>query len=447
VPHRVVALLGLDDEVFPRGAGVDGDDVLARDPCLGERDRRSEDRQLLLDAVMSAGDRLLVFYTGADPVSGHPRPPAVPLGELIDGISATAGGDVVQHHPLQPFDAGNFDAAQPFSHDRSALAGARAGQGDRVPEPPFLPAALSRPLTDVSLPELVSFVVHPTQAFLRQRLGIRIPDCEDEISDALRAELDGLEKWDIGERMLNARLNGVPAADFRQAEWRRGTLPPLRRGADLLTELERGVEALVVAAQPIHSGPPKTLDVDVNLGSGRRLTGTVTGIHGRALVSTSYSRLATKHRLTAWVKLLAVAATYPGPWQAVSTGRGSYNRPVWRSTLTAPPEAAALLEDLVELRDGGLTRPLPIAAGASAVYAERRHQGNSVEEALEGAERAWGGRFGDTTDRHLAYIHGPEPHLSQLLEEPGGGSEPRRFGVLARRLWTPLLGAERLGPP
>ncbi|MCW2544226.1 MAG: recC, partial [Frankiales bacterium] len=42
VPHRVVCLLGLDDEVFPRGAGVDGDDLLARDPRVGERDRRSE---------------------------------------------------------------------------------------------------------------------------------------------------------------------------------------------------------------------------------------------------------------------------------------------------------------------------------------------------------------------------------------------------------------------
>ena len=51
VPHRVVCLLGLDDGVFPRQSIRDGDDVLARDPWVGERDPRSEDRQLLLDAI------------------------------------------------------------------------------------------------------------------------------------------------------------------------------------------------------------------------------------------------------------------------------------------------------------------------------------------------------------------------------------------------------------
>jgi len=51
VPHRVLCLVGLDDGVFPRLGVVDGDDVLARDPMNGERDIRSEDRQLLLDAI------------------------------------------------------------------------------------------------------------------------------------------------------------------------------------------------------------------------------------------------------------------------------------------------------------------------------------------------------------------------------------------------------------
>src|SRR6478735_1002227 len=46
VPHRVVCLLGLDDGVFPRFGLADGDDVLARRPVTGERDVRSEDRQL-----------------------------------------------------------------------------------------------------------------------------------------------------------------------------------------------------------------------------------------------------------------------------------------------------------------------------------------------------------------------------------------------------------------
>ncbi len=80
VPHRVVCLVGLDDGVFPRSLTPDGDDVLARDPLTGERDVRSEDRQLLLDALLAATETLVVTYTGANEHSGAPRPARGPAG-------------------------------------------------------------------------------------------------------------------------------------------------------------------------------------------------------------------------------------------------------------------------------------------------------------------------------------------------------------------------------
>ncbi len=93
VPHRIVCLLGLDDDAFPRKAPRDGDDLLLDDPWIGERDPRSEDRQLLLDALMAAGERLLITYTGRDERTNTRRPPAVPIGELLDTIEQTARFD------------------------------------------------------------------------------------------------------------------------------------------------------------------------------------------------------------------------------------------------------------------------------------------------------------------------------------------------------------------
>ena len=334
VPHRVVVLLGLDDDVFPRGLGIDGDNVLARNPLVGERDIRSEDRQLLLDAVISASEKLLLFYTGADPVSGNPRPPAVPLSELLDALAGTREGrsqlDLVRRHPLQPFDSRNFQAHIPFSFDRAALAGARAAQNPASEKKSFLPGPLEPKIReDVDLADLVAFLVHPTQAFLRQRLGLRVPDIDDDIADALDVATDPLTRWDIGQRMLHARLSGVTSADFRAAEWRRGTLPPYRLGETVLGSIEHAVEALVEASGPVHVGRAETIDVDVDLGSGRRLTGTVGGVHGKVLAHTTFSRLAAKQRLTAWAQLLAVAASgREGQWTAVTTGRGPYSRPL-----------------------------------------------------------------------------------------------------------------------
>lgn len=461
VPHRVVVLLGLDDEVFPRAGGVDGDDVLARHRCPGDRDPRSEDRQLLLDAIMAAGERLVLLHTGSDPVSGAHRPPAIPLAELLDTVRAHVGADamdrVIMRHPLQPFDRRNFDAERPFSFDSVALAGALAAARPPAPRPPFLSAPL--PATergDVELSDLVAFVEHPVRAFLWQRLGIRVPEDEEEIADRLPIELDGLTKWSMGERMLGARLTGVDPNVLRAAEWRRGTLPPFGLGAAVLDEVESTVDRLVRVAQPMHEIPARTIDIAVDLGDGRRLTGTVPDVHDDALLRTTYSRLAPKHRVAAWVRLLALAATGDHQsWRAVTIGRGKMNRPAWQSTLQAPnaPMARTLLRDLVDLRDLGLSEALPIAPAASATYAERRLSGATPEDALLAAEHEFDGgkdgpgRFGEHTDRYLRYVLGPAPRFHQLTEASADSGEPTRFGALACRLWNPLLTNENQGQP
>jgi exodeoxyribonuclease V gamma subunit len=130
VPHRVICLLGLDDTVFPRSSARDGDDLLLAEPRVGDRDARSEDRQILLDALMAATDRLVITYTGNDERTNAERAPAVPVAELLDVIDriTTGGATVVVRHPLQPFDPINFkpgalvDGA-PWSFDAVTLGG------------------------------------------------------------------------------------------------------------------------------------------------------------------------------------------------------------------------------------------------------------------------------------------------------------------------------------
>ena len=116
IPHRVVCLLGLDDGSFPRHIERDGDDLTARDQRVGDRDARSEDRQLLLDALLAAQDHLVVTYAGRDERSNLRRPPAVPVGELLDVVEHTVRTPtgrvrdaIVFEHPLQPFDKRNFE--------------------------------------------------------------------------------------------------------------------------------------------------------------------------------------------------------------------------------------------------------------------------------------------------------------------------------------------------
>lgn len=452
VPHRVVCLLGLDDGVFPRAGVVDGDDVLARDPMAGERDARSEDRQLLLDAVCAATEHLVVVHSGADERTGARRPPAVPLGELLDALAATAGRaaleEIITRHPLQPFDPRNFRAGAPFSFDRAELAGAVAGAGAKTPPATFLPGPLPpSPAPVVELDDLVAFCEAPVKAFLKQRVGLSLFERDDDPSDALPIDLDPLAQYKIGERLLRDRLAGHDLGRCVAAEWRRGELPPGPLGETLLATVVDGVEPLVAAAQRWRAGERTARDVDVELPDGTRVVGTLGGLHGSTLLRVEYSRLKPKQRVRAWVRLLALAAGTVESWNAVSLGRAPRHG-IARATLAAvsPPRARELLTDLVALHREGMCEPLPLATRSAAGYANSRMGRASPDIALVDALRQWSGKIGEAADDAHVRVWGPDSDVLTAQAGPPGG-EPTRFGTLALRLWAPLLDSEAVDYP
>jgi exodeoxyribonuclease V gamma subunit len=453
VPHRVVCLVGLDDGVFPRAGAIDGDDVLGRRPLTGERDARSEDRQLLLDAVMAATETLVVTYTGADEQSGARRPPAVPLGEILDAADRTTAAPVreaiLTRHPLQPYDARNFVREQPFSFDTASLAGARSAWSVRREPPPLLAAPLpARPRDDVTLQDLRAFLAHPVRAFLRERLDVSAPFEPDDLADAIPVSLDSLEKWQVGDHLLTELLAGQDAAAVMTAEQLRGTLPPGGLGTRALTEVVEECQRLWARSADVREGERRSVDVDVDLGDGRRVTGTVPGVHGTRVVSLGYSRLKPRQRLHAWVDLLALSATYPDRhWTAHAVGR---ERAGPKRALSGPLDHRVVdwLRDLVDLREQGLREPLPVPVATASAWAEahlRELMGQDAPPA-EAARRAWEtdphhayGIEGEDADAYHQRLYGVRAPVEVLLDAG--------LGEHAWRIWEPLLtGAEKVGP-
>ncbi|MCR1980630.1 exodeoxyribonuclease V subunit gamma [Cellulosimicrobium cellulans] len=498
VPHRVVCLLGLDDGVFPRTAAPAGDDLLARHPEIGERDARSEDRQIFLDAVAAAGDHLVVVHTGADERTGAPRPPAVPVAELLDAldrVATTADGrpareHVVVQHPLQTVDERNFTPGAlgvpgPFSHDDAAFAGARQAREKREPVGALVGAPLSLPTgaavgpaeaqgsptaaggADVELDDLVRLLENAPRWFAQHTLDVGLVLEEEDVEDRLPLSLTGLAGWGVGDRVLRAALAGVDPNRAMQAEWRRGQVPPRELGRSALQEVVRAVgplrvasveaarEADVAAGRPVSQdvlSSAETVDVRATLPDGGTLVGSVPGVHGARVVRTEYSRLGPKHRLRAWVQALALRVSDPDrPWDAVAIGRSPRGPGVAWSTLTPPDRdtAAAVLADLVALRDEAAREPLPLLPEVALRYAEERRT-TDARDALMRAGWAWNKGF-ERKDPYVVLAWGQDPALPDLAGHATTADlgrfpdDPTRLGALARRVWDSLLEHELRG--
>ncbi len=193
--------------------------------------------------MLAATEHLIITFNGRDERTNQERPPAVPIAELLDAVDRSvrvaegrlARDRVLVSHPLQSFDSRNFTPGAlgiegPWSFDPLNLEGALALAGPRPEPDPFLGQPLPGCRGEVvRLDALVRFVEHPVRAFLRERLSLYTSDRADEIDDELPIELDGLEKWSVGDRLLRRAWPGrtpqtpwppsEPAASCHQGSW------------------------------------------------------------------------------------------------------------------------------------------------------------------------------------------------------------------------------------
>lgn len=232
---------------------------------------------------------------------------------------------------------------------------------------------------------------------------------------------------------------------------------PGELGRQILSDIAAGVGVIAKAAAE-HVGDKQSDSVDVSVQLGDvRLRGTVNDLCEKVVFAASYSRLSSKHRISAWVRLLAVvAATGDTNWNAVTVGRAADDaRAARRATHSAPEDAAQLLRALIDVRAAGLREPLPLGVRASAAYAELSTW--NLSEAHEKAREEWTSqgqgsyrKIRENDDSAICTVYGDDAPFSKWWDVPAPPDElwtpdePSRFVQLALRVWRPLLDCEEV---
>ena len=376
VPHRVVCLVGLDEASFPRASRRNGDDLLER--ARNEADPHSDldDRQLFLDAVMTAQDAFVVIYAAHDQRTNDKLPRPGPVADLFEAMNelGVADDEVSVAHALQPYEVGaeaTYDPAA-FEARLALVENPRELIHDRFDVAGLSPAPRSHVVT---VTELSAFLRHPAQDFLRKRVGswwgITRSELDDEdrrtISTEIPIEVEALDSWSLENRLLQLALAGHPPGSIEQGELRRGLLPPMARGAQAMAMATRRVDEVLDTIRPYLASPLEHLDVGIELPSGVRLTGRIP-VRGTHVVEAITSRPADKRLIEPWLRMLLLTASRPDDWSAVVCSRGR----VVTLTADGADAASAQLDRLIELMFAGRDRPLPLPPKLGYALADRR---------------------------------------------------------------------------
>ncbi|MFH1808090.1 MAG: exodeoxyribonuclease V subunit gamma [Pseudomonadota bacterium] len=479
IPFKVLALVGMNDDSFPRQDRRPGFDLMAKKPLPGDRSRREDDRYLFLEALLSARQWLILTYTGRSVADNATRPPSVVVSELLDVLcdsfrlpdlshegQAVAAGSLrmknalrqvlVQEHALQPFSPRNFVMAPasddprqhaadhtPRSHDAAACRGARALQQQAVPRSAFVDSPLpALDLGELSLDELARFCRDPLAWFFTRRLGLELSDRQDSLEPDEPLDLAGLSRWQVGSQLLAQALEGQDLELSRRVQRAAGQLPLGVVGDCALDEVEAQVRDLVRAARPLLQGAHRDVEVDLALGA-TRLTGTLRQVREQGLVQVSYSRDGGAQELALWLRHLVLCACSPEARHSTLLCRGEKagSGPVQR-IFSRPEDPGAILTSLVELCSLGSCLPLPLFKQASWTYARVLVEAKNEEDpayALSKAREVFEGGFHLDAEADDPQVRQAFAHCDPLLQRIEIDGHSLGFADLALRLYRPLL--------
>lgn len=388
VPFRVVCMIGMDDDSFPRASTRPAFDLAQYDRVPGDRDARSEDRALFLESVLGTGERLVVIYSNRNPMGGTERALSTTVVELMSAAAAVGAprDSLVVQHSLHAFSVGAFDETavgqKRIGYDaRARIAAERLHSGRVEPRPPVflqdrpLDAAGDSNGEPLSLEDLLRFFRDPARATL-QSWGLHVAAESKEVPDLEMVDLEGFEAGGVRYRLLeqglanDARLRDDVVERMQQ----QGQVPWGAFAGNLGRGLKASVDGAFMRAYP--KGARNEL-IDLTACNTRVVGGVLCNQRAVAVVAPRPGALAT---LRAWIHQVAFAVSQGGaPSGSLIFVSGAKEVPL--PEIDAD-DAIRQLDALVRLRAAGLRHGLPFFAEASCRAAGQLVKGASKARVL-----------------------------------------------------------------
>ena len=446
IPCRVLAVMGLQDAAFPRRARAPAWDLLAAAPRAGDRDPVLEDRQLFLDAILAAGDRVILTATARSIRTNKEEPLSACVDEFLRVAAATVSSapdsqkttyrDLIDDHPLQPFNPDCFTGPR-ASFDTGHLAIARVFREQQAVTAPFQAGACEPPAdirsADLELHEMIRMLKDPWSVWLRS-LGVVLPTAWDDPFTLDRepvAAPSGLALWQLQDEIIQSVLEGRTVhLEARLAADR--LMPYGTLGTAMARDSVQVARSLARHALEEAGGTLQPCRLIYREGRPQVAGNITVSADGSVHVLVKPTELKSKphHRLDVWVRA-AFAAACDMSCDALLVSRDGGRATLRRLPAIAPTQARAALDNLLRLCEQARRHPLPFGPKTSfAVFDAGRRGADETVAAL----KAWTQQpkgppgEGDSDAARLAW-RGQDPFAEATFEE---------WRRLATAVYTPV---------
>lgn len=280
IPRKLICILGLDEGSYPRqekslefdlidlhrrsAKTLKGSELRYQEiHYLGDAHIREEDRQLFLDCLLNARDRLYLSYVGQSDQNNEELPPSLLVSELKQFLERVPEaseeladerkhllGKIIVRHPLQDWSLENFKHPLPKANEPPVPVHFNAHYAviDSNFEEPldFLDRSGGAPVAheqsdQLTGDQLLRFLKDPAASYLKQQLHVNLDQLSwvETHEDQESFDLDGLGSWSLRQAVfdqwLHAKLQGTLDDNFAsdlKRQWELNLTLPLGHSGD-----------------------------------------------------------------------------------------------------------------------------------------------------------------------------------------------------------------------
>ena len=309
IPHKVVAILGMNYNEFPRKDSRPHFDLQKQNPLPGDRNIRNNDKHLLLETILSAKEHLIISYQGLDVKDNATIPPASLIDELIQYIieglpqpDIKLRNSIIVKHPLHSFNSrygsGGVDGLTSYLSPLAANPLLK-----KMATASSTPAA-NQPM--IELASLSEFAKSPITWFFKKTWQVKLYN-----QNVLLNEIESFEMSDYEKATLKNELLKSPPAEYENVyqQWLlEGKLPLSNLGKVLYQTLATDVQPLYEELDQVRNGAaPSKIRVKLDLGIAM-LTGMVDGVYGNKIIALQTSSHIRKQFFPAFINFCSLRA-------------------------------------------------------------------------------------------------------------------------------------------
>ncbi len=456
IPHKVIVLMGLDENVFPRQGRRPGFSMLEQKRLLGDPRINEKDRYVLLEAIISARRNLLITWNSRDEKTGESLEPSNPIQQWLEYLEGELPKEsrlgILKKPNPNPLNKENFISCNhqpPVSCDKRNLAARKLIDEGCTSKNIGLAIPLKWDTEEdnghntVKDENLLSWLVNPQTIWLEQ-LRLQPREWNRPIEDLEGLNLSELDRYNIFKKhflevtsdaidQTYVSANWKKAIDWSQIYKYQGIFPPKSSEileSEILTARWSSLSSVISGLGTIS----KTYLIEESKKEGMLKA-------GNHVVVIEFGRLKAKSVLEGWLKHL-IRCTYnknQNKTVVISRSLSSGKRNTYEIVLKWNPiqqeKAQQLLQELRVQAGNGLKQCWPVPPESGWKLAKARSE--NVSQPNDVFKKSWNGAMNLEGERNkpemqICFGHNCNPDL--LLEDES-------FEKCLRALYEPLINA------